>query len=375
MKHTDTPEHPRPDGAQKMPAPFSIKIIALIAVCSTLYFASAFFIPLVVAVFVAFTLGPVVQALRYIKIPSTVSAALLVVVCSLGVFAAALTLAAPFAQLVNDAPQIGAQLKNRLNAIRAPVESINRVGEQVESITETEEEAGETQVVLKQPGLISRAADDVVAIFATIVLVFVLSFFLLISRDLFVGKTIQMFPRLSDKKRVLSLVREIEHDVSKYLLTVAIINMGLGLIVGSIFMALEMPSPYLWMVLVALLNFLPYVGGLIGVLASFGVAAITFDTLGQALVPAAAYLMLTIIEGQFVTPLVLGRRFSLNTVVILVSIAFWGFIWGAIGVFLAVPILIAFKVLCERVEGLDRFSAFLSGERSVDPAPEPESHS
>lgn len=375
MKHTDTTEHPRPDGAQKMLAPFSIKIIALIAVCATLYFASAFFIPLVVAVFVAFTLGPVVQALRYIRIPSTVSAALLVVVCSLGVFAAALTLAAPFAQLVNDAPQIGAQLKNRLNAIRAPVESINRVGEQVESITETEEEAGETQVVLKQPGLISRAADDVVAIFATIVLVFVLSFFLLISRDLFVGKTIQMFPRLSDKKRVLSLVREIEHDVSKYLLTVAIINMGLGLIVGSIFMALEMPSPYLWMVLVALLNFLPYVGGLIGVLASFGVAAITFDTLGQALVPAAAYLMLTIIEGQFVTPLVLGRRFSLNTVVILVSIAFWGFIWGAIGVFLAVPILIAFKVLCERVEGLDRFSAFLSGERSVDPAPEPESHS
>ncbi len=375
MKHTDTPDYPRPDGAQKMLAPFSIKIIALIAVCSTLYFASAFFIPLVVAVFVALTLGPVVQALRYIKIPSTVSAALLVVVCSLGVFAAALTLAAPFAQLVNDAPQIGAQLKDRLTAIRKPVESINRVGEQVESITETEGEARETQVVLKQPGLISRAADDVVAIFATIVLVFVLSFFLLISRDLFVGKTIQMFPRLSDKKRVLSLVREIEHDVSKYLLTVAIINMGLGLIVGSIFMALEMPSPYLWMVLVALLNFLPYVGGLIGVLASFGVAAITFDTLGQALVPAAAYLMLTMIEGQLVTPLVLGRRFSLNTVVILVSIAFWGFIWGAIGVLLAVPILIAFKVLCERVEGLDRFSAFLSGERTVDPTQETESHS
>lgn len=375
MKHTDTPEKNRPDGAQKMVAPFSIRIIALIAVCSTLYFASAFFIPLVVAVFVALTLGPVVQALRYIRIPGKVSAALLVVVCSLGVFAAALTLAAPFAQLVNDAPQIGAQLKDRLTAIRKPVESINRVGEQVESITQTEDETREPQVVLKQPGLITRAADDVVAIFATIVLVFVLSFFLLISRDLFVSKTIQMFPRLSDKKRVLSLVRDIERDVSKYLLTVALINMGLGLIVGSIFMALEMPSPHLWMVLVALLNFLPYIGGLIGVLASFGVAAITFDTLGQALVPAAAYLSLTVIEGQFVTPLVLGRRFSLNTVVILVSIAFWGFLWGATGVLLAVPVLIVFKVLCERVEGLDRFSTFLSGERTVDPTPEPDAPS
>jgi predicted PurR-regulated permease PerM len=375
LEHTDTPEKNRPDGAQKMVAPFSIRIIALIAVCSTLYFASAFFIPLVVAVFVALTLGPVVQTLRYIRIPGKVSAALLVVVCSLGVFAAALTLAAPFAQLVNDAPQIGAQLKDRLTAIRKPVESINRVGEQVESITKTEEESREPQVVLKQPGLITRAADDVVAIFATIVLVFVLSFFLLISRDLFVSKTIQMFPRLSDKKRVLALVRDIERDVSKYLLTVALINMGLGLIVGSIFMALEMPSPHLWMVLVALLNFLPYIGGLIGVLASFGVAAITFDTLGQALVPAAAYLSLTVIEGQFVTPLVLGRRFSLNTVVILVSIAFWGFLWGATGVLLAVPVLIVFKVLCERVEGLDRFSTFLSGERTVDPTPEPDAPS
>lgn len=358
----ESPEKPRHDGAQKMVAPFSVKIIALIAVCFTLYFASAFFIPVVVAVFVALTLGPVVQALRFIKIPSAVSAALLVVVCSLGVFAAALTLAAPFAQLVNDAPQIGAQLKDRLNAIRAPVESINRVGEQVENITESENDTEARQVVVKQPGLITRAADDVIAIFATTVLVFVLSFFLLVSRDLFVGKTIQIFPRLSEKKRVLALVKDIEHDVSKYLLTVAIINVGLGLIVGSIFMVLDMPSPLLWVVLVALLNFLPYVGGMIGVLASFGVAAITFDTLGQAMVPAAAYLLLTMIEGQFVTPLVLGRRFSLNTVVILVSIAFWGFMWGAIGVLLAVPLLIVFKVLCERVEGLERFNAFLSGE-------------
>lgn len=341
----------------------SLKILSLIAIFYTLYFARAFFVPVIVALLIALTLGPMVQALRYLRIPSALSAALLVVVFSIGVLAAVLTLAAPFAQLVDDAPQIGSELQDRLRAIREPVESINKVGEQVEKIAESEDSIGTSEVVVKQPGLITRAADDVVAIFATSVLVFVLSFFLLISRDLFFSKAVQIFPRLSDKKRILSLIRDIERDVSRYLLTVAIINVCLGLIVGSIFLVLGMPTPHLWIVLVALLNFLPYVGAMVGILASFGVAAITFDTLGLALLPAAAYLVVTVVEGQFVTPMVLGRRFSLNTVVILISIALWGFMWGPIGVLVAVPLLIVFKVLCERVDGLEQFGAFISGER------------
>lgn len=364
MNQTQTPTEPSINGSAKAPLP--VTIIALIAIFFTLYFARTFFVPVVIALFIALTLGPVVQALRYFRIPGALSAALLIALSGLGIFAGVLTLAAPFADLVDDAPQIAAQLQDRLQTLRDPVESINEVGEQVEKIAESQDDSGASEVVVKQPGLITRAADDLIAAFATFVLVLVLSFFLLVSRDLFFGKAVRIFPRLSDKKKVLSLIKEIETDVSRYLLTVAIINVCLGLIIGLGFLLLDMPTPHLWIVLAALLNFLPYVGAMIGILMSFGVAAITFDTLSLALLPAGFYLLLTVIEGQFVTPMILGRRFSMNTVVILLSIAFWGFLWGPIGVLVAVPLLIVFKVLCERVDGLTHFGAFLSGERPAD---------
>lgn len=364
MNQKQTPAEPPINGSAKAPLP--VTIIALIAIFFTLYFARAFFVPVVIAMFIALTLGPVVQALRYFRIPGALSAALLIALSGVGIFAGVLTLAAPFADLVDDAPQIAAQLQDRLQALRDPVESINKVGEQVEKIAESQDDSDASEVVVKQPGLITRAADDLIAVFATFVLVLVLSFFLLVSRDLFFGKAVRTFPRLSDKKKVLSLIKEIETDVSRYLLTVAIINVCLGLIIGLGFLLLDMPTPHLWIVLAALLNFLPYVGAMIGILMSFGVAAITFDTLSLALLPAGFYLLLTVIEGQFVTPMILGRRFSMNTVVILLSIAFWGFLWGPIGVLVAVPLLIVFKVLCERVDGLTHFGAFLSGERPAD---------
>ena len=141
--------------------------------------------------------------------------------------------------------------------------------------------------------------------------------------------------------------------------------------VGVLFYLLDVPTPHLWAVLAALLNFLPYIGALIGVLLAFGVSIISFDTLAIAMVPSAVYLVLTIVEGQFLTPMILGRRFSLNTVAILVSIAFWGFMWGPVGVLIAVPLLIIFKVLCERVGGLSHIGEFLSGENiPVDPEPQ-----
>ena len=114
------------------------------------------------------------------------------------------------------------------------------------------------------------------------------------------------------------------------------------------------------------MNFLPYVGAVGGISIAAAVAIISFDTLGQALVIPSVYLFLTLIEGQFVTPYLLGRRFSLNTVVILLSIAFWGFMWGAAGVFVAVPTLIMLKALADQFDDLASLSEFLSGTQSEE---------
>ncbi len=362
---SDTPKQTEPDTKPVIvhTGAASSRFIALIAGCAALYLGKSFLLPVTLAVIVALTLGPLVYTARRLHVPSFVTAAFLLFLCGAGILAGAVTLAAPLAEFIADAPKIGEELKDKLKSIREPVESINSVGEEVEKLAGSGDDPTASKVVVKGPGLMTRAADDIMVISATVVLTLVLSFFLLISRDMFLRKAIRIFPRLSDKKRIFALITDIEHDVSRYLLTVAIINGGLGICVGISFYVLGVPTPHLWAVLAALLNFLPYIGALTGVMLAFGVSLLTFDSISHALVPALTYLVFTTIEGQFVTPMVLGRRFSMNTVAILISIAFFGFIWGPIGVLVAVPLLIIFKGICERVESLRHIGEFLSGEQ------------
>ena len=344
----------------------SIQLLAIIAVCLTLYFARGFFLPVVLAVIIALTLSPVVRQAQRYRVPSVVTAGFMVMFLTGAIVAGVATLAAPFAELVSDAPRIGSELKSKLRSLKAPVEAVNRASEEVENIATTGEEEATQEVVIKQPGLIARAADDLAAMIASALLTLVLCFFLLISRDMFFGKVVRVLPKLADKKRALTVAKEVERDVSRYLLTITAINSGLGCTVGVAFWALGMPNPLLWGVLAGALNFLPYVGSLIGVVASMGVAIVTFDSLGSALPVPVVYAAITMLEGQMLTPLILGRRFSLNTVIILVSLAFWAFLWGPVGVFISVPVLIILKVFCERVTGLETLGEFISGEQTND---------
>jgi predicted PurR-regulated permease PerM len=170
----------------------------------------------------------------------------------------------------------------------------------------------------------------------------------------------------------LRIVHDVEGEVSHYLRTIVLINVGFGICVAGALAALGMPNAILWGVAAAALNFIPYVGAIVGTGSLFLAALITYDTIGPALLPPAAYLIFHLIESAFVTPLVLGRRLELNAVAIFISLAFWGWMWGIVGALIAVPLLVVIKVFCDHFEGLSKFGEFLSGEAAPEPEETPE---
>ncbi len=192
------------------------------------------------------------------------------------------------------------------------------------------------------------------------VLLLILLYFLLAYDGVFLTKVIKMIPRLEDKKRAVSIAREIETHVSNYLLTVTMINLCLGLAVGIAVGLLGLGNPIMWGVMVALLNFVPYLGALTGIICMTIGAVLSFNTLGYALLFPATYLGLATIEGNFITPMVMGRSLTLNPVIILLSLTFWGWMWGIAGVIVAVPILAAFKIFCTHIEQMAPVAEFLS---------------
>jgi predicted PurR-regulated permease PerM len=334
------------------------------AVCA-LYFGRDFFMPVILAFLLALTLTPIVRFLRKHGVPEAVSATLLVLF-SLGfVTSAGYLLSGPAIDLVNNAPSIGQQVGERLNHLRRPFEKFMKVTEQIGALTEPAKEPGVSKVVVAQTGIVSQAAGSVLSGVTSITIVFVLSLFLLASGTMFYEKIVQSFTRMSEKKRALRVVYDVEREISRYLLTVALINSGLGAAIALGLWALGMPNPLLWGATAALLNFLPYIGALMNMALVGVIALISFDSIGYAMLAPAFVLLCNIVEGQFITPLVVGRRLEINSVAIFIAIAFWSWMWGFVGALLAVPLLVIVKVFCDHFDGLANFGNFLSAQQSA----------
>jgi predicted PurR-regulated permease PerM len=152
--------------------------------------------------------------------------------------------------------------------------------------------------------------------------------------------------------------------VSRYLTTITAINAGFGFCVGLAMYVLGMPNPLLWGVAAALLNFIPYLGGLIGIITAIAVSSVTFPGFAQAILPPLAYLALQFVESYLVTPTILGRRLELHIVPILVFLAFTTWMWGIVGAVIGVPLLVVVKVFSDNLPAL----APLSGLLVADPA-------
>jgi predicted PurR-regulated permease PerM len=331
-----------------------------------LYFGRDFFMPVILACLLALMLTPIVRFLRKRGIPEVVSATVLVIISVIAIGVTGYFLSGPVIALINDAPQIGRQLTEKLAHLRGPFEQLMAVSHQIERVTETAQEPGVQRVVVAQPGIISQAAGNILSAGTTTAVTFVLSLFLLASGTMFYEKIIQSFTRLSEKKRALRVVYDVELEISRYLLTIALINGALGFAIAMGLWAIGMPNPFVFGVAAALLNFLPYIGALMTILLVTAIAIVSFDSISFAMIAPAYVLFCNIIEGQFLTPLVVGRRLEINAVAIFVAVAFWSWLWGFVGALIAVPLLVVVKVFCDNFEGLRHVGNFLSAQQIAD---------
>jgi len=344
--------------------PFDIKSFALtglfvLAVFYTMYFMRAMILPLVLAMLLSYLLAPLVRSLERIRIPSAAGAA--IVLLSLAAMAAygISRLADPTSEWLEKAPYSMHQLKQKLLPLRKPIEQVAQASGEIDKLTSTDETPART-VVVKRSAMTEAFLTQTPEFIASTIVMVILLYFLLAYDGVFLAKITSSIPRLTDKKRAVSIVREIEMNISRYLMTITLINIGLGTAVGITVYFLGLPNPVLWGLLVAALNYVPYLGALTGMICMTLGAILTFDSLSYAMMFPASYLILAGIEGNFITPLILGRSLTLNPIVILVALTFWGWMWGIAGMILAVPILVTFKIFCDHIEPMTPVAEFLS---------------
>ena len=348
-------------------------IFAIMAVAS-LYLASAVFIPITAAIVLSLTLKPVVRFLEKLHVPPALSAVALTLLIVGGAVLAASFVVGPLSNLIDRAPAIRAELNTKLQELREPMQAVVEAGREMDRVTGGGGDGGVQSVTVEGQGILADAADTALSVLTSLVIVFVLVIFLLASGDMFTEKLVRSIERFRDKKRAVRTLYDIQREVSRYLLTITVINAALGVAVGTGLHLLGMPDAHVWGVIAAVANFIPYIGSLMGMIMSGLVALVTFDTMGGALLIPAWYFFCTFLEGQFLTPLIVGRRLQINAVVIFVSVAFWAWLWGLVGALLAVPILVMAKTLCSHYPQLHVVADFLSGDAPRDPdVPEAES--
>jgi predicted PurR-regulated permease PerM len=344
--------------------PFDVKSVALtglfvLAVFYTMYFMRALLLPLVLALLLSYLLAPLVRLFGRIRINAPFGAAIVLLSLVGAAVYGVSRLAEPAAGWLEKAPYSLHELQQKILPLKRPMEKVAQASGEIEKMTTSPEPQAQT-VVVKRNALAEAFLTQTPEFVASGVVMLILLYFLLAYDGVFLAKLIKVSPRLKDKKRSVSIVREIEAQISRYLLTITAINIGLGVTVGTAVHLLGMRNPIMWGVLVALLNFVPYLGALTGIICMTLGAILSFDSLGYAMMIPASYLILATLEGNFITPMVLGRSLTLNPVVILVALTFWGWMWGISGMILAVPILATFKIFCDHIEPMSPIGEFMS---------------
>lgn len=324
--------------------------------------ASEIIIPVVLAFTLKLVLLPVMNGFARLRIPRVIAAILVLSLLIGGVFGIVTVLAPPAMEWAQDLPKEFPKIRDRINELRNPIEPLQKILSDAEELGIMDAADNNTTVVtVQQPTMRDRilASAGVLAT-GTSEMLLVL-FFLLVAGDTFLRRLVEILPRFSDKKQAINISDQIQRDISAYLITITCMNtlVGAGTAAAMYFCGVD--DPVLWGICAFLLNYVPIVGPIAGVMLFGMVGMMTELTLGEALLPAVIYLGIHITESQFITPLLLARHFTLNPVLVILGLIFFYWMWGIAGAILSTPIIAIIKIICDNVIALKPFGHFIEG--------------
>jgi predicted PurR-regulated permease PerM len=348
-----------------MPIPSDIKTVFLgglflLAMLAACYVASEIVLPIVLAFVLSLVLQPAMRVFERIRLPRGIAAMLLILVLfgTLGGLGTALS--GPAANWAQKLPTGIPKLQERLSFLSRPIAALQKFAEQAQGLTQ----GGELKAVpVAVQG--SRLSDQLLSgtrSFASGLLETVLVlFFLLVSGDTFLRRLVEILPRFKNKRQAVDISQQIESDVSAYLFTITLMNVAVGLATGAVMAFCGVGDPILWGTVAFLLNYIPILGPMIGVVVFLLAGLLSIDLLWLAFLPAGLYLLIHLVEGETVTPMLLARRFTINPVLVILSLVFWYWMWGVPGAVLSTPMLAITKIICDRIRPLMAFGHFMEG--------------
>ncbi|WP_425497854.1 AI-2E family transporter [Lysobacter arvi] len=336
-------------------------VLATLAVGFTLWAAQELVLPILLAMFFALIGNPIIRGLQRLYVPRFLSALLVLLG---GLFAAGALgnqLIEPAGEWIRQVPREMKQVAPKLRDLYKPMLDANKAAQNIARAAGGESTSRPVQVIRTEANEPYKVLTATPRRIASVLAVVLLTFFFMVYGQQLQRNAIALLPTRQQKKLTVDILTSIEGAISRYVLTITVINTCLGLALSGALYGLGVPmqEALLWGTMAAILNFAPYVGPLIGIIIMLLMGFVAFDDLWPSLLPAGIYLALHTLEGQIITPIILGHSMRLSPLVLILALMVFGWLWGIIGLLLAVPLLVCVKLVLARVEGLTGWARLL----------------
>jgi len=344
------------------PRTFFLGGLFALAALAALYVASSIILPVVLALVFNLLLQPAVRLLGRVHVPRAVGALLtvfLVIGALVGLVAA---LSVPAATWAERLPEGIPRLEAHLEVIKGPIHALQKIIQQAEQAADAPPGRGSIVSVRRDLGITGALFAGTRSVLDGLFTTVLVLYFLLVAGNIFLRRVVEILPTFSNKRQAVDISQQIQEDISGYLVTITAMNAAVGAATAAAMYLCGLGDPLLWGTTAFLLNYIPIIGPLFGVCIFVLVGLLSFESLWWALLPPAIYLGIHLVEGETLTPMLLARRFTLNPVLIILSLVFWFWMWGALGAILAVPMLAILKIVSDRLRPLKALGHFLEGE-------------